>query len=107
MKTPFLLTAVIATTLAATAAAADDPAASGCCKMMKKEPAPEPACCCMKMMAKPPITPEPAKLEALVEQLKNAKDGQVLNAFAALLNQVLAERKAAPGKAPEAPAHQH
>ncbi|MEI9892682.1 MAG: hypothetical protein WDN28_01880 [Chthoniobacter sp.] len=58
----------------------------------------------------------PAKapdLDALVDKMKTAKGDQVLEAFAAVLNEILAERKAAPDKAPEAampaapPAHQH
>lgn len=80
--------------------------------MAKKEPAPEPACCCQKMMAAKSEAPaKTADLNALVDKMKTAKGDEVLNAFAAVLNEVLAERKAAPDKAPEAAAppagHQH
>jgi len=93
--------------------AADEPAAKEGCKMMKKEPVPEPACCCKKMMEKSEETAKAPTLESLVDKMKTAKGDQVLDAFAAVLNEILAERKAAPNKAPEAatpaapPAHQH
>ena len=112
MKTPFLLTALLSAALAAGAMAADEGAAKEGCKMMKKEPAPEPACCCQKMMAKKEAAPAP-DLDALVEKMKTARGDQVLDAFAAVLNKLLAERKAAQDGAPEAPApaappaHQH
>ena len=42
--------------------------------------------------------------------MKTARGDEALSAFAAVLNEVLVERQAAPAKAPEAPAppaHQH
>ena len=112
MKIPTLLTTALVLTFAAGALAAEESAAKEGCKMMaKKEPAPEPACCCQKMMAAKSEAPAKPDLNALVEKMKTAKGEEVLNAFAAVLNVVLAERKAAPDKAPEAAAppaaHQH
>ncbi|MDR3406578.1 MAG: hypothetical protein P4L99_29100 [Chthoniobacter sp.] len=112
MKTTSLLTTILALTLGATSFAADEPAAKEGCKMMKKEPAPEPACSCKKMTEKSEETAKAPSLDALVEKMKTAKGDQVLDAFAAVLNEILAERKAAPDKAPEeaapaAPAHHH
>jgi len=110
MKKSFLPAAALAFTLAAGAFAADEPAAAkeGCKMMAKKEPAPEPACCCDKMKAEAAAKPD---LNALVDKMKTAKGDEVLNAFAAVLNEVLAERKAGQDKAPEAAAppaaHQH
>lgn len=112
MKKSFLPAAALAFALAAGAFAADEPAAKEGCKMMaKKEPAPEPACCCEKMKAAKADAPAKPDLNALVEKMKTAKGDEVLNAFAAVLNEVLAERKAGQDKAPDAPAppaaHQH
>lgn len=76
--------------------------------MMKKEAAPEPACCCCKkMMSKSEGETKPADMDALLEQLKTAKGDQVIDTLAAVLNKLKAERQSTPGKAPEAPAHQH
>jgi len=112
MKMSSLLTTAFIFTFAAASFAADEPAAKEGCKMMaKKEPAPEPACCCQKMMAaKSEASTKTADLNALVDKMKTAKGDEVLNAFAAVLNEVLAERKAAQDKAPEAaapPAEHH
>lgn len=109
MKTPSLLTAMLVATFAAGSLAADETAAKEGCKMMKKEAAPASTCCCQKMMAKNEAPAKPS-LESLVDKMKTAKGDQVLDAFAAVLNEVLAERKAAQDKTPEAPAppaHQH
>ena len=113
MKTLSLLTPILVSLLAAGSYAADEAAPKEGCKMMKKEPAPEPACCCEKMMAKMEKPAKTADLNALVDKMKTAKGDQVLDAFAAVLNEILAERKATQDKAPEAvtpaapPAHQH
>ena len=112
MKTISLLTTALAFTLATASFAADETAAKEGCKMMKKEAAPEPACCCCeKMMAKAATPAKGPDLESLIDKMKTAKGDQVLEAFAAVLNQILVERKAAQDKAPDAPAappaHQH
>ncbi|MEP6669273.1 MAG: hypothetical protein ABJF10_08985 [Chthoniobacter sp.] len=113
MKTLSLLTALLALTFAAGSFAADETAAKEGCKMMKKEPAPEPACCCQKMMAKTETPAKAADLDSLIDKMKAAKGDQVLDTFAAVLNQIMAERKAVQEKAPEGatpaapPAHQH
>ena len=106
MKMSSLLTTAFIFTFAAGSFAADEPAAKEGCKMMaKKEPAPEPACCCQKMMAAKSEAPaKTADLNALVDKMKTAKGDEALNAFAAVLNEVLSERKAAQDKTPEAPA---
>lgn len=102
MKTTSLFTALVL--LASGGAfAADEMIKDGCKMMAKKEPAPEPACCCQKMMMAK--TEEPAKapdLNALVDKMKTAKGDEVLDAFAAVLNKILAERKAAQDKTPDA-----
>lgn len=112
----FLLGTVLAFAFAAGSFAADEPAAKEGCKMMAKKeaapaPAPEPACCCQKMMAAKSEAPaKTADLNALVDKLKTAKGDQVLDAFAAVLNEILTERKAAQDKAPDAaapPAEHH
>jgi hypothetical protein len=63
------------------------------------------------MAAKSEAPAKTADLNALVDKMKTAKGDQVLDAFAAVLNEILAERKAAQDKAPEATAppagHQH
>jgi hypothetical protein len=104
MKITSLLTAMIVLASAGGSFAADEAAAKDGCKMMaKKEPAPEPACCCMKMMmAKSDEPAKTADLDSLIDKMKTAKGDQVLDAFAAVLNKILAERKAAQDKAPEA-----
>jgi hypothetical protein len=120
MKTPmsFLLGGAMLVVAAAGSFAADEPAAKEGCKMMaKKEAAPapaaaEPACCCEKMMAAKSGAPaKTADLNSLVDKLKTAKGDQVLDAFAAVLNEILTERKAAHDTAPDAAAahaeHQH
>lgn len=103
MKTISLLTALALLASVSGTFAADEMMKDGCKMMPKKEPAPEPACCCQKMMAAK--TEESAKapdLNALVDKMKTAKGDEVLDAFAAVLNKVLAERKAAQDKAPDA-----
>jgi len=113
MKTPLLLTGLLFTSLAA-ASFAEDAAPKEECKMMKKAPTPEPTCCCEKMMAKKEAAVAAPNLDALVEKMMKAKGDQVLDAFAAVLNKLLAERKeaqdkpAADASAPAtAPEHHH
>jgi hypothetical protein len=110
----FLLGTTLIFTFGVSSFAADEPATKEGCKMMAKKdpaPAPEPACCCQKMMAAKSEAPaKTADLNALVDKLKTAKGDQVLDAFAAVLNEILTERKAAQDKAPDAaapPAEHH
>ena len=104
MKTASLITAFTIALCAATVALGEEPVAAAPakegCKMMKKEPAPEPACSCSKAKSEE----KAPDLSALVEKLKTAKGDDTLSAFAAVLNEIVAERKGASDKPAEAPA---
>ena len=105
MKTTSLLIALVLLASGGGALAAEEMAKDGCKMMAKKEPAPEPACCCQKMMtAKTEELAKTPDINALVDKMKTAKGDEALDAFAAVLNKILAERKAAQEKAPEASA---
>jgi hypothetical protein len=117
MKTTFLPTAMLLLAFSSGVFAADEMMTKDGCKMMpRKEPAPEPTCCCQKAMtmAKPEAATKAGdNLDALVDKMKAAKGDEVLDAFAAVLNKILAERKAAQDKTSEgapsssAPAEHH
>jgi len=104
MKTTFLPTAMLLLAFSSGVFAADEMMGKDCCKMMsRKEPAPEPTCCCQKAMTMArPETQGADNLDALVEKMKSAKGDEVLDAFAAVLNKILADRKAAQDKPSEA-----
>lgn len=106
MKTTFPLATAIIVAVSSIALAADEPAK--CCEKPKPEPAAS-GCCCMKMQ-KVATTESKTSLDQLLAKAKDAKDDQLLDALAAVLNKLIDERKAAksgaaPAAAPEA--HQH
>jgi hypothetical protein len=108
MNTARILGAAIAVMVSASALVAEEASAGGGCAMMKKkEPAPaESCCCCKKDQAKTEAATKPQDLGGLVDQLKAAKDDQLLDSLAAVLNKVIEERKGGP-KAEAPHVHQH
>ena len=86
-------------------------ALAGDCCAPKPPPASPPACTCCEKMKSAAVAPT---LEQLIANAKTAKDDQLLDALAAVLNRLIQERKTAQGAAPAAleapaapPGHQH